>query len=63
MTKFKVVFDSATLHDLAAIADYRIENFGISEEEARVYLSKLKNAIQEKLATSPMRWPISRLEP
>jgi hypothetical protein len=62
MTKFRIIFDSATLHDLAEIAAFRIERFGISEEEARTYLRQLQKTICEKLEASPMRWPISRRE-
>jgi hypothetical protein len=63
MTKFKVIFDSATLHDFTAIAAYRMENFGILKEEAKGYLQDLQKTIREKLETSPMRWPLSRLLP
>jgi len=59
MTKFKIVFDSATLHDFAAIAAYRIEPIGFSEEDARAYIKQLQDTIREKLTTSP----ISRQEP
>ncbi len=60
MKEFKVIFDSATLRDLTAIAAFRMERLGISEEEAQAYLRQLQNTIHEKLKTSPMRWPISQ---
>jgi hypothetical protein len=63
MTKFKVVFASATLHDFVAIAKYRMEHFGISKNDAKIFTKQLQKTIREKLATSPMRWPISRQEP
>gem|GEM_PF-6888189 len=62
MTKFKVIFDSATLHDLSEIAAFRMEHLGISEDEARAYIRQLQKTILEKLETSPMRWPISHQE-
>jgi len=63
MKKFKVAFGSATWRDFEAIALYRIEHFGLSEEDARAYVEKLQDTIRGKLTTSPMRWPISRQEP
>ena len=60
MQKFKIIFDTATSHDLAAIATYRMEYLQYSPVDTKVYLRQLQNAFREKLDSSPLRWPTSR---
>lgn len=62
MQIFKIVFDTATLLDLAAIAGYRMEYLKHSSADTKIYLRQLKNAFREKLESSPLRWPVSRQE-
>jgi len=63
MNKFKVVFASVMLHDFVAISKYRMEHFGASKDEAKIFVRQLRKTIREKLATSPLRWPIGRQDP
>jgi hypothetical protein len=37
-----------------------MKNLGASKDEAKAFVKQLRSTIRKKLATSPMRWPISR---
>lgn len=63
MPKFKVSFVSGTQHDFVAISKYRMKHLGASKDDAKIFVKQLRSTIRKKLATSPMRWPLSRQDP